>query len=68
MQTLLGQFPEKRSLIVSNKADAVHRRFQELAAEAREGNHDCDITQLRGILTWVSQDALAPSSTSPASG
>ena len=31
--------------------------FQELAAEAREGQHDLDIIQLHGILTWVSQDA-----------
>ena len=31
--------------------------FQELAAEAREGQHDCDIIQLHGILTWVSDDA-----------
>ena len=31
--------------------------FQELAAEAREGQHDLDIIQLHGILTWVSDDA-----------
>ena len=31
--------------------------FQELAAEAREGQHDLDIIQLHGILTWVSADA-----------
>ena len=31
--------------------------FQELAAEAREGQHDLDIIQLHGILTWVSEDA-----------
>lgn len=31
--------------------------FQEMAAEAREGQHDLDIIQLHGILTWVSADA-----------
>ena len=31
--------------------------FQELAAEAKEGQHDVDVIQLHGILTWVSADA-----------
>ena len=31
--------------------------FQELAAEAHEGQHDLDLIQLHGILTWVSADA-----------
>lgn len=31
--------------------------FQELAAEAQEGQHDLDLIQLHGILTWVSEDA-----------
>jgi SAM-dependent methyltransferase len=31
--------------------------FQDLAAEAREGQHDLDIIQLHGILTWVSAEA-----------
>lgn len=31
--------------------------FQEMAAETREGQHDLDLIQLHGILTWVSQDA-----------
>ena len=31
--------------------------FQELAAEASEGQHDLDIILLHGILTWVSDDA-----------
>lgn len=31
--------------------------FQDLAAETREGQQDCDIIQLHGILTWVSAEA-----------
>lgn len=31
--------------------------FQEIAGEAREGQHDLDIIQLHGILTWVSAEA-----------
>jgi predicted O-methyltransferase YrrM len=31
--------------------------FQDLASEARDGQHDLDLIQLHGILTWVSTDA-----------
>lgn len=31
--------------------------FQDIAAEAHEGQHDLDLIQLHGILTWVSADA-----------
>ncbi len=33
--------------------------FQELAAKAVEGQHDCDIIAMHGILSWVSEEAHA---------
>ncbi|TXM65489.1 class I SAM-dependent methyltransferase [Methylobacterium sp. WL120] len=49
-----------RSLIEAAALGNVSLReasFQDVAEEAREGQHDLDLIVLHGILTWVSQEA-----------